>query len=225
MLGGTAQYWLWGLAILLDVLAALLGARSESWDIHPDHFVERHGLIIIIALGEGLIVAASGLAGVERTSALVAVAVLSVGVACGLWWSYFPYVKPALEAALHHASGARQSMMARDAFSLAHFPMLCGIIGFAAAVEEAVRHPADALTVQGRWALAVGVALFLWGTALAKWRCVGTLHVSRFGVVAATTVAVAFWPARSWGSLLLALGGVTALVAMEQREVEKRRAG
>jgi low temperature requirement protein LtrA len=220
VLGGAAQYWLWGLAILLDVVAAMIGGRSESWNIHPDHFVERHGLIIIIALGEGLIVAAAGLTGVERTSALVAVALASVGVAGGLWWSYFPYVKPSLEAALHKASGAEQSMMARDAFSLAHFPMLCGIIGFAAAVEEAVHHPADPFTTQGRWALAVGVALFVAGTALAKWRCVGSLYVARLMVVAVTAAVVAAWAGPpAWGSLLVALGGVTVLVAMEQREV------
>jgi low temperature requirement protein LtrA len=225
-LGGTSQYWLWSLAILLDVLAAVVGARSESWDLHPDHFVERHGLIIIIALGEGLIVAAAGLTGVERSSALVAVAVLSVGVACGLWWSYFPYVKPSLETALHHASGANQAMMARDAFSLAHFPMLCGIIGFAVAVEEAVHHPADALTTQGRWALALGVTLFLGGTAIAKWRAAGTLHMWRIVLVAATAAAVALWAGPpAWGSLLVALAGVTALVASEQREVERTRVG
>ena len=53
-LGGAALYGFWGLAILLDVLAAAVGGQSGGWNIRPEHFAERHGLFVIIALGETL---------------------------------------------------------------------------------------------------------------------------------------------------------------------------
>jgi low temperature requirement protein LtrA len=64
--GGPRLYWMWGLAIVLDLFAAGVGGQLEGWNFHPEHFVERHGLIVIIALGETLIVAAARLAGATR---------------------------------------------------------------------------------------------------------------------------------------------------------------
>jgi low temperature requirement protein LtrA len=84
-LGGSAQIALWGLIILLDVIAAAIGGRVEGWNLHPDHFAERHGLFVIIALGETLIVAAGGVTGVEWSYALLAVGgLLHFVMLCGL---------------------------------------------------------------------------------------------------------------------------------------------
>ena len=71
VVGGSMQYWLWGLAILLDVVAAAVGGQQEGWDLYPEHFGERHGLFVIIALGETLIVAAGGLAGAAWTGTTI----------------------------------------------------------------------------------------------------------------------------------------------------------
>ena len=73
----THQALFWSLAIALDIVAAVIAARRAGWGLHPDHFAERHGLIVIIALGESLIVAAGGLAGAERTPALLIVGFLA----------------------------------------------------------------------------------------------------------------------------------------------------
>ena len=67
LVGGSAQYLWWGTAIALDLVAAGIGGQREGWNLHSDHFAERHGLIVIIALGETLIVAASGLVGAPTT--------------------------------------------------------------------------------------------------------------------------------------------------------------
>ncbi len=218
VLGGDLLYWFWGLAIVLDVVAAAVGGQTEGWNLHPAHFAERHGLIVIIALGESLIVAAGGLIGAERSADLMAVAVLAVALSCGLWWSYFPYIKPQLEHALKNCDGAGQPKMARDVFSLAHFPMLCGVIGFAAAIEEAIAHPDHPLSVEGRAALAVGLGLFLAGTALAQWRAVGTLSLGRVGLVAALVVGIlALGSVPPWVSLALGLAGIAAVVIVEHR--------
>jgi low temperature requirement protein LtrA len=86
-LGGTAQYWMWGLAIVLDIFAARISVSQTEGGMrnYPEHFLERHGLFVIIALGEMLIVAGSGLVGEAWSGSLLAVAILVVGISCGLW--------------------------------------------------------------------------------------------------------------------------------------------
>ena len=119
--GGAVQYWAWGLAIALDVMAAAVGGQREGWNLHADHFSERHSLFVIIALGESLIVAAGALTGSVWTGELVLVAVLAVAITCMFWWSYFTRAKPLLDRALRASQDMIRSAMARDAFSLLHF--------------------------------------------------------------------------------------------------------
>jgi len=217
--GGETQYWLWGLAILLDVIAATIGSQAEGWGIHPKHFSERHGLFVIIALGETLIVAASGLSGRPWTAELITVAVLAVAITCALWWTYFPRVKPALEHSLLSCRGSLQSNMARDAFSLAHFPMLCGVISFAVAIEEAATHPGEHLELGGRLALAFGLILFVGGAGIAMLRCGGRLPLLRLILTAVAAIAIVAVggvpPQVSFG---IALAGVLIIAVKEHRE-------
>jgi low temperature requirement protein LtrA len=220
--GGATLYWLWGLAILLDVIAAAVGGQSEGWDVHPEHFCERHGLFVIIALGETLIVAGGGLTGSVWTGDLISVAVLAVAVTCGLWWTYFPRSKPVLEQALASHKGSRQSMMARDAFSLIHFLMVCGIIAYAAAIEEMAAHPSEPLGIEGRLALALGLLLFVGGMAAAMLRCAGHLLLPRIVLTAATACAVlAVTGVPPLVTLAIALAGIVIIAVQEQRAVEE----
>ena len=116
VLGGTAQYVWWSIAIVLDLGAAVLGASAEGWNLRPEHFSERHGLFVIIALGESVIVAALSLTDGEWPAVKVAAAVIAVAVAGGFWWSYFPRHKLELDHALESVDGREQSMLARDAY-------------------------------------------------------------------------------------------------------------
>lgn len=207
-LGGEAQYGLWGMALLLDTMAAkMAGDTSDSaaWGLHPEHFAERHGLIVIIALGETLIVAAAGLTGADWTGSLLWVGVLAVVVSCALWWSYFARARLVLEEAL--VESPRRAPLARDAFSLGHFPMLLGVVGFAVALEEGVHHPGDPLAMGGRLALGVGVALFVGGMGVVLWRATGRVLATRFLLVVATAVAVALVPGPT---VLTSLGIIAA---------------
>lgn len=221
--GGEALYWLWGLAIMLDVLAALVSVRGdergEGFNLHSGHFVERHGLIVIIALGESLIVAAGGLVAAPKDMTIVVIGGLAVALVCALWWSYFPYTKPALEKALEEPTGPKQSALARDVFSLAHFPMLCGIIGIAAAIEAAIAHPDASMEIGGRAALAGGLALFIGGAAIAKWRALGIIPVVRVGLVALTVVLIlALSVIPSFATLTVALCGTALITIVEHRQ-------
>ena len=218
VMGGPMQYGFWSLAIGLDVVAAGLAGRHEGWNLHPAHFAERHGLIVIIALGESLIVAAAGLTHAGGASvARLAVGVLAVAVTCALWWSYFPYAHPALERAMATRRGAARSTLARDAYSLAFFPRVCGIIGFAVAVEAAVSHPETPLAIGARSALAAGMVLFLGGTAVAIWRASGRILVLRAALAIVAGGAVMLAEAPPPVSLGIMLAMLVVVLAREHR--------
>ena len=206
--GGDARAWWWAAAVLLDVVAAVAAGAAEGWDVRPDHFSERHGLFVIIALGESLIVAGAGLTGAERTTQTVAVAILAVVVTCGLWWSYFVTAKPLLDDAIRQRDQADRTHLARDVYSILHFVVVFGVVLLAVAVEEAVAHPHKALPAGGSLALAGGVVLFVGGTAAALRRSGNALSRRRLVILGA--VAAGVWLTHgapvTWSLLVVALG-------------------
>jgi low temperature requirement protein LtrA len=223
-LGGSAQFWLWGIAIFLDIVTSIFSVQrsEEGRFVFPDHFAERHGLFVIIALGESLIVAASGVVGEAWSSPLLAVAVLAVGITCGLWWSYFHQAKPALEHAFSSAEGGKRSQMARDVYSLIHFPMLLGVIAFAYAVEEVVAHPEDPFSLAVRLALGLGLLLFAGGMVAALWRATSTFLWTRTIILAITFVAlVVISGVTPLVTLVIAFGGIFAIALLEKRDSRK----
>lgn len=216
--GLPTLYWFWGLAILLDVMAALVGGEAEGWNLHPDHFAERHGLFVIIALGESLIVAGAGLVGAEIDSTVIGVGAMTVALVCALWWSYFGNAKSVLDGRLESAKGARQTKLARDVYSLLHFPMILGVVGVAVALEAIVHHPSDPLDLANRLTLAAGVALFTGMVGLTLWRATGKAPVVRLLLAVGTAVAVL--AARGLAPVIvlaIAFGGVALLAAGEHR--------
>ena len=157
---------IWLGAIGADFAAATWAGRQAVWDLNPAHLSERHGLFVIIALGESLIVAGAAIAAAPLTLDLMAAVGGSIVVACLLWWTYFGWLKDSLEHRFAMASPDRLGPLARDAFSFAHFPLVCGIVGFAVAVEETVAHPEDAMLPAVLAALGIGVSLFVLSSAL-----------------------------------------------------------
>ena len=218
LVGGSAQYLWWGTAIALDLVAAGIGGQREGWNLHSDHFAERHGLIVIIALGETLIVAASGLVGAPTTPAAILTGVLAVAVTCGLWWSYFRHARAAFEHELAAREGNARSRLARDVFSVMHFPMLCGVIAMAAATGEALAHPDLPFAADLRMALGGGAVLFIGGTAAALWRATGRVPVSRAALAPAAAVAVVAVGAIPSVAMGILLAVLVAIAAIEHRE-------
>ncbi|HSM37758.1 MAG TPA: low temperature requirement protein A, partial [Candidatus Limnocylindrales bacterium] len=80
------RVWLWTLTIVADLVAAGVAGRAQDWQLDSAHMSERHGLFVIIALGESLIVAGTAVAADVRTAPLVAAAAMALLVACLLWW-------------------------------------------------------------------------------------------------------------------------------------------
>lgn len=156
-----------GAAALLDVTAALQAAGAGEWRLFPTHFAERHGLFVIIALGESLIAAGMGASSRPLSGAAAAVILASLVAVSGLWWSYFAWVKDSLEERMHHQSPTQIGRYARNIYSFSHFLIVGGVIGLAVGVEESLAHPDQPLTLAASAALAVGAVAFLGGTGLA----------------------------------------------------------
>ena len=219
VLGGPWQYACWGLAILLDVLAATIGGNNDGWNLHPSHFAERHGLFVIIALGETLIVAAGGASAESWDGRLMIVAILAVGMTTAFWWMYFYKFKDQLEHHLAMATGSQQSTMGRDMFSLFHYPMLCGLIVYAYAIGEAMLHPYEPLSSDARLALALGITLYSLSVVLAYWRATAIwkrLRILMTFVIAALCIMISdVQPAYTFS---IVLAGLLVLCVLEWME-------
>ena len=188
----SIRIWWWLLAIGFDMLAGYLGGRAEGWDLKSGHFAERHGLIVIIALGESLIVAAIAVGSQDRSQELLIVGGLAVLVTCLLWWSYFSWIYEYMEKQFSKLTGSKQTSLARDAYSFLHFPLICGIIGIAVGFEKILGHPHDLLNIPIAAALGGGYIFFAGSTALSVWRLSGLLLISRIVILTITIIAVAF---------------------------------
>jgi low temperature requirement protein LtrA len=161
--GGTAQYALWALGFGLEWVTPRL-IRSGGFLIGPSHFVERHGLVVIIAIGESVVAVGIGAGGLPIDLPLVGVAVLGLLLSACLWWVYFGSGDAdRAEDALGGAPAAERQLLAVDAFGYWHMPILFGVIAIAATMRHAIGHASDELGAQQALLLACGVALFLAG--------------------------------------------------------------
>jgi low temperature requirement protein LtrA len=170
MVNPSLRVIFWLGAILLDMLAGFIGGRAEGWSLRSKHFGERHSLIVIIALGESLIVAATAVGGQERSQDLMLAGGLAVIVTCLLWWSYFSWMSDYLEEKFSKKLGSDQAKIGRDAYSFMHFLIICGIVGIAIGFEKILHHPHDHLKAPVAFALGIGYMLFIGFSIAAVWR-------------------------------------------------------
>jgi low temperature requirement protein LtrA len=161
--GSPWREWLWLAAIAIDFIAAELAAGGE-WQLHAAHFAERHGLVVIIVLGESLVAAGLGLRIGGNAASVHIIAGTAVLLICALWWIYFGCVKDWLEHGLDEA-GRLRGAYARDVYSFGHVPIVAGIVAIAVAIEEAVAHPGTPLPSEVMAALVTGTTLYLFGIA------------------------------------------------------------
>jgi low temperature requirement protein LtrA len=165
MVEGTAAYLVWAAAFALEWFTPLL-ASTGGFRIAPAHFVERHGLVVIIALGESIVAIGIGAAGLPVDLALATVAVLALLLAACLWWAYFGGDDTRAEHALAAVPDDRRGWVAVQAFGYWHLPMLLGIIVLAAGLKDVVGHAFDPLDLAHALMLSGGVAIFLAGDVL-----------------------------------------------------------
>ena len=203
---GTAAYLLWAAAVGMEWFTPRL-AGTGGFRIAPAHFVERHGLVVIVALGESIVAIGIGAADLPVNLALASVAVLGLLLAACLWWAYFGGDDARAERALAAVAEDRRGAVAIRAFGYWHLLMLLGIIALAAGLKDAIGHAFDQLDLAHALMLAGGVALFLVGDVLFRRTLqIGTGHL-RAGAAA---LALATIPL---GLTVSALAQLVVLVA------------
>ncbi len=212
---GAPQGGLWALALALDVGEPYVFG-SEGWKLAPGHFVERHGLIIIIALGESIVAIGAGVEG-EVDAGVVVAAVLGVGVAAALWWLYFDVVALVAERRLAHAKpGREQNEIARDSFSYLHFPMIAGIVLVALGLKKTLGHVEDPLKIEAAVAMLGGTALYLLAHVAFRWRNVHRFSIQRLicalAMLALIPLAVEI---ASLATLAIVMAALAVLIAYE----------
>jgi low temperature requirement protein LtrA len=206
------QAAIWTVALALDMLEPYLFG-SEGWQLVPGHFAERHGLIIIIALGESIVAIGVGAHG-HVDSGVVAASVLGIAVAGALWWAYFDIVALVAERRLSNAEvGKEQNEIARDSFSYLHFPMVAGIVLLALGMKKTLGEVDEPLKLVPAVAMLGGTAIYLLAHVAFRWRNVHRFSVQR---VACALVLFALVPLATEidALLMLALLAVVLVVLL-----------
>ncbi len=210
LLGGGARVPLWVVALALD-MAGPYFFGADGWKLVPGHFAERHGLIVLIALGESIVeIGVTAQAHID--AGVVVAAVLGTAVVGALWWLYFDVV--ALVAARRLASapaGRERNEIARDSFSYLHFPLVAGIELVALGFRETLRHVQHPLAVVPASALLGGTAIYLLAHVAFRWRNVHRFSGQR---LIAALVCIAVLPAAVSVAALATLGALTAILGV-----------
>jgi low temperature requirement protein LtrA len=234
--GFTEGKWQTGfwIAAVAWLIFNTLDAGGGDWLVRPRHFAERHGLIVIVGLGE--VIVAIGAPAVEALTqgggfhgSLVAAMSASGLLAGMLWWSYFDRPLPALEHRHEQLTDAKErSRFARDVYTYSHFFIVAAILVGAAALKEIMLHPSDPLPNPFRWMLFIGISGYLVGVVISIVRAYSTLAVERVVAVAALAALIALTASLD-GSLVLVAVDVLLLVTLATEhyrvEVAGRRQG
>ena len=235
LLGATVfsahQVWWWfGALVVAVVLPRLVSVTSlnraeadgsPSFALVPGHFVERHGLMLLIALGESVLAIGVGLGtGVETIGwEQITFAAISLLLAATLYWAYFGIGEDhAAEEALDRLPPERAQAAGLASYGYAFFVVLFGIVLNAAGLHHALAHPTDPLDWKYSAQLCVGVGVYWVGLGLfrlalrlphALLRIAGGVGLGTVTVVGATTSGLL--------ALLCLLLGSGTLVMVESR--------
>jgi low temperature requirement protein LtrA len=200
---------LWAAALAFDMSGPLI-IDPSGWRLEPAHFAERHGLIVIIALGESIVAIGVG-AGHDLTTGVVIAACLGIAVAAAMWWLYFDVVALVAERRLSNAApGRERNTMARDSFSYLHLPMVAGIVLSALGLKKTLEHVDEPLKVVPAAALLGGIAIYLVAHVFFRYRNVHRVSWQR---IVAAGVLVALLPAAVELDALLTVAVAAALLA------------
>jgi low temperature requirement protein LtrA len=221
---GTAQTLFWVTAVAADY-GGTLAIGSRGWRLNSaKHFAERHGLMVIIAVGESVVAIGVGVTALPISWPIVVAAALGLAVSASLWWAYFDTAALAAEHALTRVRGEHRVAMARSAYTYLHFPLVVGIVLVALGLKKVLGYVggdsghtlSDKLYGVPLWAMYGGAALYLLAHVGFAVRTYGHAKIQRL-VVAVLLIAlvplVANVPALA--SLGVLAGVLLALLAFE----------
>jgi len=187
---GNARIAVWVVASVMNIIGAFRGAGGD-WAIDSVHFAERHALFIIISLGEVLVAVGVTATGLGLDARTVLALVVAVALACVLWWTYFAYMPTVTERLLRQAVGVAKGELARDVFTLGHFPLAFGLILYAVVAKHVVELPTVRFDAHDRFVLGLSVVCFVGGLSAIQWRAVHRVAPERwFGIALGCLVPV-----------------------------------
>ena len=205
--GARASTWI--LAILIDWTTPLFFG-TEEFHLDPGHFAERHGLIVMIALGESIL-AIGAAAGFTLSTGQVFAAVFGIAAVAALWWAYFDVVAIVAERRLTEAPPGEQAPLARDAYSYLHFPLIAGIVLLALGLKETLAATGEPLETVPALALTGGPALYLLGQVAFRERILGSFSPHR---ALAAAALLALIPLALGADAVIALAAVSIVLAI-----------
>lgn len=217
LIGGQAQVWLWAGAFVLDAIGIFVSG-GKGWSVRsPQHWAERHSLIVIIALGESIVAIGVGAGAAAVSWPVIAGAMLGLAVSAALWWLYFDGPQQSGEHALDRLEGDARTRLARDAYTYLHFPLIAGVVLLALGLKKVLEYVSDsehhelgeALHGVPAYALTGGAGLFILGLAAFTVRTTGR---ARWLGVAVGGLLLVAGPVVEQVPALLALAAVTAVV-------------
>jgi len=213
-----ARTYLW-LAALACTYGGGALSGSTGWQLHPSHFAERYGLVLIIALGEAFIAIGIGATGIGIGLGEVLAAILGLLVATSFWLAYFDFFSLRGEQTLRDVEGSERVALGRDVYAYAHFPLIVGVVLFAFAMKTIVAHVGEELDSVAAFALCGGSALYLLTYSAIRSRVVRRISLSRGRFVAALLLLLVL-PVAMVVPALAALALVTAVwVALHTYEL------
>ncbi|HEX4187264.1 MAG TPA: low temperature requirement protein A [Solirubrobacteraceae bacterium] len=211
---GHLRFALWGPALIIDLAAPIVGywtpglgrSVTEDYPVEGGHFAERFQSFIIIALGESIVVtgasaSARGLDGLI----IVSLSAAFVGIAA-LWWLYFGEV--AAHSRQHLEEAGDTGVLARDAYSYLHLPIVAGIIMVAVGDELLIVAPDQPVGFAAATMMIGGPALYLVGESFFRLRMIGSVNPKRVLAV----LSLILLGALASGVSALAVSVVTAVV-------------
>jgi low temperature requirement protein LtrA len=215
---GGRRLGLWALALAVDYVGIFVSSRAGGWRLNAaGHFAERHGLIVIIAIGESIVAIGVGATALPLTWPVLIAVFFGLAISVTLWWSYFDVAAPIAERALARAAGDDRVRLARDSFTYLHFPMVVGIVYLAFGMKKVVNYVADtghhdlgdSLATVPLVALYGGVALYLIAHICFRLRNVHSLNRQRLAVA---VLLVVLLPVVAHIPALAALGVLAGLM-------------
>jgi low temperature requirement protein LtrA len=168
--------WLAGLAV---GLLGPLRVEVAAWHVHPAHFAERHGLIVIIAIGEALVAIGFGARATALSAVVIVAALLGLIVAASLWLAYFDFFSGGMLQLMVGRRGEQRVVIARDVYTYLHLPMVVGIVFFAFGMRAVLAGVHGELHAPAAFCLTVGPAIYLLAYVAVRWRVSHTLSRGR----------------------------------------------
>jgi low temperature requirement protein LtrA len=218
---GAAQVTIWLIALVVAYSwPHVIGVGGFT--VRAAHFVERHGLIVIVALGESVVAIGVGAGPVAPDAATAGTALLAILLVGGLWWCYFDVEAGQGERVLAGVHGAARVRLARDVYSYLYIPLVLGVVVAAVGIKKALGHPGDPLSVVVASAFGLGVAMYFLALAAIRARQAAAPGIARLAAAAgalasiAVGVSVAAW-------VVLAVGGVLVVAVVVAERVGRRR--